>query len=94
MENKNQNKHQQSGGMGKRGVTRPMSGMSMKEGQQKEDSKENKKEHGNGMMMSIDQRREMLHMHHMQTLWIYWTVIILGVWMVMSPLTFDYGRAV
>ena len=99
MENKDQNKHQHSGGMGKRGVTRPMSEMSMKknhqqEGKKDQGDKESKKGHDSGMMMSNEQREEMLHMHHMQTLWIYWAIIILGVWMVMSPLTFDYGRAV
>jgi hypothetical protein len=42
--------------------------------------------------MSHDQRMEMLHMHHMQTLWVYWLLIILGFWMILSPLTFSYGK--
>ena len=92
MENKDQNKHQQGGGMGKRGVTRPE--MSMEKGHQQDGDKENKKEHDSGMMMGNDQRKEMLHMHHMQTLWIYWTLVMLGIWMVASPLTFDYGKNV
>ena len=33
----------------------------------------------------------MLHMHHQKTLWIYWMLILLGVWLVLSPLTFSYG---
>lgn len=96
MENKDQNKHQHGGGMGKRGVTRPMAEMSMKKNHQQEDKKDqdDKESNESGMMMSNEQRKEMLHMHHMQTLWIYWTLVILGIWMVASPLTFDYGKNV
>ncbi|MEJ8804068.1 MULTISPECIES: hypothetical protein [Pontibacter] len=46
------------------------------------------------MEMNPEMRQKMLHMHHMQTLWVYWMIIILGVWVLLSPLTFDYGRAV
>lgn len=74
---KNKSDDSQHGGMGKRGVTRPMMSGHRKE--------------GGPHKMSGEQRREMLHMHHMQTLWIYWTLIMLGIWMVMSPLTFSYG---
>lgn len=41
------------------------------------------------MQMSEDQRREMLHMHHNKTLWVYWTIILLGCWILLSPLTFS-----
>jgi hypothetical protein len=98
-ENDSENNQQDSnsnsdhdGGMGKRGVTRPE--MSMEKSHQQGDSKENKKGHDSGMKMDDGQRREMLHMHHMQTLWIYWTLVMLGIWMVASPLTFDYGKNV
>ena len=37
-------------------------------------------------------RTKMLHKHHAQTLWIYWTIIILGIWMLLSPLTFSYAK--
>jgi hypothetical protein len=37
-------------------------------------------------------RKESLHSHYKQTLWIYWTLIILGIWMIASPLTFDYFK--
>ena len=84
MGNRNQNKNQGERGMGKRGVTRPMAEKSMNKNQ----------EHGGGMMMDSGQRREMLNMHHSNTLWIYWTIIMLGVWMVASPLTFDYAKNV
>lgn len=43
--------------------------------------------------MAADQdRKEALHAHHMQTLWVYWALVILGIWMIASPLTFDYGK--
>ena len=74
---KNKSGDNQHGGMGKRGVTRPMSGQHRHEGGHHE--------------MGMERRREMLHMHHMQTLWIYWMLIILGIWMVASPLTFSYS---
>lgn len=60
--------------MGKRGVSRPVM-----------------KQHGhNDMAITAEQRAQMLHMHHAQTLWIYWLIIILGCWVILSPLTFDY----
>lgn len=37
-------------------------------------------------------RKKMLHQHHHQTLWIYWTIILLGFWLLISPLTFSYGK--
>lgn len=49
---------------------------------------------GDGKMTGMDERMHMLHMHHQQTLWIYWMVIILGVWTILSPLTFAYDVAV
>ncbi|WP_233555668.1 vitamin K epoxide reductase family protein [Pontibacter oryzae] len=80
---------QQNGGMGIRGVTRPMAEKQVRE--------HNKKMHGSGqdsggsMQMDSEMRKKMLHMHHMQTLWVYWTIILLGAWVLLSPLTFDYG---
>ena len=67
------------GSMGKRGVTRSMHEMPMQ---------------GQSMEMSHGDKLEMLKMHHQQTLWIYWTLVLLGFWMVLSPLTFDYEKAV
>lgn len=78
-------------GMGSRGVTRPMMQMDT---DKKEEKQENEGKENGHQMMDHGQRKEMLHMHHMQTLWIYWTLVILGVWMVASPLTFDYGKSV
>ncbi|MFW6060884.1 MAG: vitamin K epoxide reductase family protein [Phycisphaeraceae bacterium] len=39
-------------------------------------------------------RRDMLRMHHRHTLWIYWLLVILGVWMILAPLTFSYAKDV
>lgn len=93
MKNDKPKKHgddQKSSGMGMRGVTRPMA--------EKEVRKHNQKMHHNGednqqddKMMSEDMRKQMLKMHHMQTLWVYWLIVLLGFWMILSPLTFDYG---
>jgi len=74
--------------MGNRGVTRPMmQNMESHEEGSKAMSMED-------MKMTDEQRMQMLHMHHMQTLWIYWTVIILGTWMILSPLTFSYSKGI
>ncbi|GAB3831501.1 vitamin K epoxide reductase family protein [Pontibacter rugosus] len=102
-ENKHDDSGSHQGGMGMRGVTRPMAEKQIREhnkqmhqhgkqhenqdGQQKQDKEKDK----GGMGMSEDMRKQMLHMHHMQTLWVYWMIIILGAWVLLSPLTFDYG---
>lgn len=39
-------------------------------------------------------RKEMLHSHHDQTLWVYWTLILLGFWLISTPLTFSYDVGV
>ncbi len=44
--------------------------------------------------MTREERREKLFSHHKEILWIYWVVIMLGVWMIFSPLTFSYGKSV
>jgi hypothetical protein len=55
--------------MGERGVTR------------------GRNQHGNGERggsgeMTREDRLAMLGMHHRQTLWVYWLVVLLGVWMI------------
>ena len=87
--------HEQHGGMGSRGVTRPMAEMEMQQGQgdhngENEHEEAGGHEHGGGQEMSRDDRRSMLEMHHRQTLWIYWTIIILGCWQLTAPFTFGY----
>lgn len=39
-------------------------------------------------------REVMLRMHHRQTLWIHWFLIMLGVWLALNPLTFAYTQGV
>lgn len=36
----------------------------------------------------------MMNHHHEQTLWIYWSLIMLGFWLIMTPLTFNYDIGV
>lgn len=71
--------------MGKRGVTRPMA---------ENESKGDHDKHGGmaqGHNMDKEERLKMLHKHHEQTLWIYWTLILLGFWLVLFPFTFSYS---
>ena len=35
-------------------------------------------------------RREMLAAHHRQTLWVYWTIVMLGFWLLVAPFSFGY----
>lgn len=81
------------GGMASRGVSRPMAEKEMQHmHQQKKGEHKDPDKHGHGGHQM--DRGHMLHMHHEQTLWIYWTIILLGIWMVVSPLTFDYGKGI
>jgi len=63
--------------MGKRGATRPMT---LHTGG-----------HDHGPPYS-DSRYHMLRMHHSHTLWIYWLLVMLGIWLVVFPLTFSYAK--
>ncbi|WP_224996616.1 vitamin K epoxide reductase family protein [Cesiribacter sp. SM1] len=96
-------KKEKDGGMAMRGVSRPMAEKQIrqhhKEMQSHDDGEQEKDQHQKhregkkgGMKMDEEMRQNMLHMHHMQTLWIYWAIIMLGVWMVLSPLTFSYAK--
>ena len=70
-------------GMGGRGVTRPMA--------EHEARKHHEEMHSDGgHEMSPDDRLMMLKMHHQQTLWIYWTLPLIGLWMALAPFTFGY----
>lgn len=74
-------------GMGSRGVTRPMMDM------EKHDTMQGHEHMDMGAMkMSADDRMKMLNDHHKQTLWAFWIIVLLGFWMIASPLTFDYGK--
>ena len=70
------------GGMGMRGVSRPMAEREMHQSHD-----------GGGMQHGepySDGRYQMLQMHHKQTLWIYWTLILLGAWTAVAPFNFGY----
>jgi hypothetical protein len=86
--------HQHADGMGSRGVTRSMmmGHHQMDQGHPAEhDSNEQHEGHNK---MTMGQRMKMLHMHHMQTLWIYWMLVMLGIWLILSPLTFSYSKSI
>ncbi|WP_231993571.1 vitamin K epoxide reductase family protein [Pseudobythopirellula maris] len=40
--------------------------------------------------MSVDDRRRMLQTHHRQTLWCYWSIVALGLWLLVAPWSFGY----
>jgi len=87
--------HKDDGTMGSRGVTRPMALQAMQSGDDgggHDHDCEHNHENGDGHdhEMSHDDRLAMLRMHHQQTLWIYWTLPLLGVWLLTSPFTFGY----
>lgn len=42
--------------------------------------------------MNDEHRGEMLRKHHHNTQWVYWMVILLGVWLMVGPASFDYDR--
>jgi uncharacterized membrane protein len=48
--------------------------------------------HGDHPMSEAD-REHMRAEHHKKTLWVWWTLVLLGLWMVVAPLTLDYGRS-
>ena len=43
--------------------------------------------------MTPEMRDRMMRRHHRQTLWVYWMIVMLGVWVLVSPATFSYGTA-
>lgn len=77
--------------MGSRGVSRPMAEMELKHSGDGHCDHENS-EHGHSHTMSQEDRRSMLQMHHRQTLWVYWTLPLLGLWMLVAPWTLGYGN--
>lgn len=85
-------------GMTMRGAARPMTGRMPRQPEEKQHDgggEPGPGEHGDGHeQMSREDRVEMLRMHHQQTLWIYWTLVLLGAWTLVSPLTFGYGGGI
>lgn len=81
--------------MGSRGVTRPMSEMKLQHDHTEDhasgaahDSGESRSEHHH--VMTHGDRLSMLKMHHKQTLWVYWSLPLFGIWLLTSPFTFGY----
>lgn len=71
------------GGMGTRGVTRPGAERGARaEGGHDAGQKGHDRE----------ERMRMLRMHYRQTLWVYWTLILLGLWLIAAPFAFGYGN--
>lgn len=87
----------EGGGMAARGVTRPMaemqhhssSGGEEGEGDLQNSDNDSNDSGGHGAPYS-EGRYEMLKMHHRQTLWIYWTLVLLGAWTMLAPFNFGY----
>ncbi len=77
------------GAMGARGVTRPMAREEIS-GDRGADSHDGDSGGAGGHSMSHDDRLQMLRQHHKATLWIYWTLPLLGIWMLAAPVTFGY----
>ncbi|GAA4469688.1 hypothetical protein [Novipirellula rosea] len=44
-----------------------------------------------GGMMSDQDRGDMQTEHHAQTAWVWWTLILLGVWTMVAPYSFGYA---
>ena len=78
------------GGMAARGVTRPMAehelGVHGSTGGEQQGGG-----HGSAPPYS-EQRWQMLRAHHRQTLWVYWSLILLGCWTALAPFNFGYGN--
>jgi uncharacterized membrane protein len=94
---KQQNEHHDDADhpmMGSRGVSRPMAEMETQgHGNDHDENHEqggDDNDNGHDHDMSHDDRMTMLEMHHKQTLWVYWTLPLLGIWMMLAPLTFGY----
>lgn len=68
--------------MGTRGMSRPM---------QRPPGEHSDRHSGGGHGEPYDEmRREMLVGHHRRVLWIPWTLILLGVWLLLAPFSFGY----
>lgn len=85
-----QHEAQDDASMGRRGVTRMA--MSQHAGQAQHDDSSNNGDEQHGM--SSAERRAMQVQHHRQTQWVYWTLILLGFWMMTSAVTFGYQNGV
>ena len=72
--------------MGTRGVSRPIT-------LHKHGKHGSGDDHMHGHGMSHEDRLGMLKTHHEHTLWIYWTIVLLGIWQLLAPFSFGYLNA-
>ncbi|HVS66518.1 MAG TPA: hypothetical protein VMT85_23785 [Thermoanaerobaculia bacterium] len=72
--------------MGSRGVARPMA---LRQHRQEPDE-QHAEEHSGGHDHGDHDRLEMLRLHHRHTLWIPWTILALGVWQMLAPVTLGH----
>lgn len=64
--------------------------MAEQEVRERQERREDDGEHEHSMDGGA--RLEQLALHHRQTLWVYWSLVMLGLWMLLNPLTFGYGQ--
>ncbi|MEZ6133182.1 MAG: vitamin K epoxide reductase family protein [Planctomycetaceae bacterium] len=83
--------------MAMRGVARPMEMMDYGDQSGHSDQGEHSDGHAahcgkveSQHEMSHEHRLKMLRQHHQKTLWIYWTLVVLGLWTAVAPMTFGY----
>ncbi|MCB0188093.1 MAG: hypothetical protein KDE31_27685, partial [Caldilineaceae bacterium] len=79
------------GGMGQRGVTRMAMGDRDDSTNGHSGDHDDAPDHG---AMTDAARRAQQVKHHEQTLWVYWTIILLGAWMIAGAVTFGYQNGV
>ncbi len=72
--------HGDAGGMEARGVTRPGARRRVR------------RDGGSGEEGETPSREQRLRMHHRQTLWVYWSLVLLGFWMLAAPFTLGHGN--
>lgn len=68
----------ENSGMGESGVSRPMP------------MHHNKSQKMKMGKPQSEERQKIMQTHHQQTLWVYWSLVMLGFWLIATPLTFGY----
>ncbi|AEI67919.1 hypothetical protein LILAB_30190 [Corallococcus macrosporus] len=85
--------HAKPGRLARRGLARLLAKKrpSREEADRGDDTEERARS-GESARTDREARLEKLRAHHQQMLWVYWSVVLLGAWTLLAPLTFDYGR--
>lgn len=71
--------------MGSRGVTRPMA-----EAEHQPATESQGKEHTDEHEHTSHDRWHMLEQHHAHTLWLYWSLLLFGLWLLVAPFSLGY----